>query len=70
MTYVWNDNDDRVKWVELRNLIQEGIAAGSNSSDYTRIEAFLPIGGKKIYNFPFGGIFQKITQNKISRNNC
>ncbi|KAG5086119.1 hypothetical protein JHK82_053516 [Glycine max] len=34
---VWNN--DRVKWVELRNLLQEGVAAGSKILVTTRIDS-------------------------------
>ncbi|KAG4927836.1 hypothetical protein JHK85_054322 [Glycine max] len=40
---VWND--DRVKWVELRNLIQEGVAAGSKILVTTRIDSIASMMG-------------------------
>ncbi|KHN14961.1 Putative disease resistance protein RGA1 [Glycine soja] len=40
---VWND--DRVKWVELRNLIQVGVAAGSKILVTTRIDSIASMMG-------------------------
>ena len=42
MDDVWND--DRVKWVELRNLIQEGVA-GSKILVTTRIDSIASMMG-------------------------
>ncbi|KAL2952687.1 hypothetical protein AAZX31_19G124500 [Glycine max] len=40
---VWNN--DRVKWVDLRNLIQEGVAAGSKILVTTRIDSIASMMG-------------------------
>ncbi|KAL2565404.1 hypothetical protein GLYMA_19G137200v4 [Glycine max] len=40
---VWND--DRVKWVELRNLLKEGVAAGSKILVTTRIDSIASMMG-------------------------